>query len=186
MLGSEPDELLVAQAKADPYVFGLIYQRYLGRIYNYMYHRTGSIQDAEDLTEKTFLQAFNHIDRYQDKGVPFAAWLFRIAHNLMANWHRDNHRHRFFRLDVLVPLEDCKADPTIRIETQEEQAELRTVIARLPRDRQQLLLLKFVEGMPNSEIAAIMGRTEGAVKALLHRTLISLKRDLERSRKENV
>ncbi len=174
----EKDEVLAELAKTEREVFGVLYERHLRRIYNYVYYRTGSVADAEDLTARTFYQALSNLQRYRVQGVPFSAWLFRIAHNLVANWHRDSGRHRALPLDGLSELPDLNDDPPQRAEYSEERRELRQVIARLPADRQQLLILKFVEQMSNAEIAAVMGRTEGAVKALLHRTIESLKSQL--------
>jgi RNA polymerase sigma-70 factor (ECF subfamily) len=80
---------LVEAAKTDPEAFGKLYQRYVDKIYSYIYYRTSNREDAEDLTAKTFHRALSHIGRYKHKGRPFSAWLYRIAHNLVANWHRD-------------------------------------------------------------------------------------------------
>ncbi len=175
---TEPDEVLAERAKVEREAFGILYERHVRRIYNYVYYRTGSVADAEDLTARTFYQALSNLQRYKVQGVPFSAWLFRIAHNLVANWHRDSGRHRALPIDGIVELQDPADDPPAAAEGVEERAELRRVIARLPADRQQLLILKFVEQMPNAEIAAVMGRTEGAIKALLHRTIASLKTQL--------
>ncbi len=181
---SEPDELLAERAKTDVAAFGILYERHLKRIYNYIYYRTGNIHDAEDLTEKTFFQALTNLQRYRFQGAPFAAWLYRIAHNIVANWHRDTGRHQAVQLDGLAEMKNPIDDPVALAEAKEERIELRGVIAKLPADRQQLLILKFVEQMANAEIAQAMGRTEGAIKALLHRTIESLKTELARSRDE--
>ena len=83
---------LVARAKEDPSAFGALYDAYVDKIYNYVYHRVGNHHDSEDLTSRTFYRALNNIHRYTDRGLPFSAWLYRIAHNLVANWHRDRSR----------------------------------------------------------------------------------------------
>jgi RNA polymerase sigma-70 factor (ECF subfamily) len=173
------DGQLVVWAKDDPEAFGELYTRYVKKIYNYVYYRTGNHHDAEDLTSRVFFRALAHIDHYTDRGVPFSAWLYRIAHNLVANWHRDRGRQK------VVPLDDtlagsASADPPESVtESQEEEAQLLDSIRQLPDDRQQLLVLKFVERLSNAEIGAIMNRTEGAVKSLYHRTLLSLRDTLE-------
>lgn len=181
---SEPDELLAERAKTDLDAFGILYERHLKRIYNYIYYRTGNMHDAEDLTAKTFFQALANLQRYRIQGAPFAAWLYRIAHNIVANWHRDTGRRQAVQLDAIIELKDSGEDPETEAEAEEERVELHGAISRLPADRQQLLILKFVEQMANAEIAQVMGRTEGAVKALLHRTIGSLKTELARSRDE--
>lgn len=169
---------LVELAKTDKAAFGELYSRYLKKMYSYVYHRTGNAQDAEDLTAKAFMRALSHIGNYVDRGLPFQAWLYRIAHNLVANWHRDQGRRKIIALDEYVTRSLSSEAPDHLAEAAEEQAQLMAAVRRLPEDRQQLLLLKFVERMSNAEIGRIMGRTEGAVKSLYHRTLLALREDL--------
>ena len=172
------DKELVELAKQDKDAFGELYERFLPRIYNYVYFRTGNRHDAEDLTEKVFLRAMAHIGNYVDKGVPFQAWLYRIAHNLVANWHRDQGRRKIIALDDYVAHSLRSEEPEHVAEEREEEAELIEAVRRLPADRQQLLLLKFIDKLPNAEIGNIMGRTEGAIKSLYHRTLLNLRDEL--------
>src|SRR5512147_1353046 len=91
--------MLSQAAQGDGDAFGALYARYVGRIYNYIYYRTGNTYDAEDLTERVFMRALRHIVNYRNRGLPFSAWLYRIAHNLVANWHRDNSRRKEIPLD---------------------------------------------------------------------------------------
>ena len=173
------DKALVKLAAEDKDAFGELYERYLPKIYNYIFYRTGNTQDAEDLTAKVFFRAMSHIGNYVDKGVPFQAWLYRIAHNLVANWHRDQGRRKIIALDDYVA-HSLKSDAPDRLsEELEEQRQLMEAVRRLPEDRQQLLLLKFIEQMSNAEIGEIMGRTEGAIKSLYHRTLLALREELQ-------
>lgn len=178
ILETEPsdDAELIERAKTDSEAFGDLYQRYVGRIYSYVYHRTGNQSDAEDLTERVFVQALAHLPRYTYRGLPFSVWLFRIAHNAVANWYRDRQRNKTLPMDDATLSEEAGPD---RLETVEELAQLRKAMARLPQDRQQLLLLKFHEELSHAEIGKIMNRSEGAVKALLHRTLKALKQELQ-------
>jgi RNA polymerase sigma-70 factor (ECF subfamily) len=171
---------LVQKAKTDPEAFGLLYERYVDKIYNYVYYRTGNHHDAEDLTAKVFYQALNHIGRYVQRGAPFSSWLYRIAHNLVANWHRDRSRRNIVSLDMLAVVGHQGDDGPFHQAVWGEQREaLLAAIRDLPDDRQELLILKFVERLPNAEIGQIMGRSEGAIKSLYHRTLVSLRQDLE-------
>jgi RNA polymerase sigma-70 factor (ECF subfamily) len=170
---------LVEQAKRDPEAFGLLYERYVDKIYNYVYYRTGNHHDAEDLTAKVFYQAMNHIPRFVQRGAPFSSWLYRIAHNLVANWHRDRSRRQVISLDRLTLVARHGDDSPFEYAAQGEQRDaLLAAMHRLPDDRQQLLILKFVERLPNAEIGHIMGRSEGAIKSLYHRTLVALRQDL--------
>ena len=173
------DSELVALAKDDQEAFGELYERYVKKIYNYIYYRTSNQHDAEDLTARVFYRAMGHIGNYEDKGVPFQAWLYRIAHNLVANFHRDKSRRKIIPLDEFVASTLSSDAPDRRAEDNEEREQLMAAIERLPEERQQLLILKFVEHLSNAEIGAIMERTEGAIKSLYHRTLIALRDDLQ-------
>ena len=168
------DTTLVERAKADPEAFGALYERYVDRIYSYIYYRTGNQADAEDLTAKTFYRAMQHIRHYEERGLPFSAWLYRIAHNLVANWHRDRSKRQMVSLDELYSL-TLGEGPEHAVERQERTSTLLRVIHSLPQERQALLVLKFVEHLSNAEIGQIMGRSEGAIKSLYHRTLLSLR-----------
>ena len=179
---SDSEELLIERAKHDPEAFGELYERYVDRIYNYIYYRTGNVHEAEDLTARVFYRALSHIPRYRQHGVPFAAWLYRIAHNLVANWHRDRSRRHDIRLDDVLSLASRDAGPDHLAEQSEEAYGLLEAMRRLPAERQQLLILKFAEGMSNLEIAHVMGRTEGAIKSMYHRTLIALRDELSKDR----
>jgi RNA polymerase sigma-70 factor, ECF subfamily len=170
---------LVEQAKTDQDAFGLLYERYVDRIYNYVYYRTGNHHDAEDLTARVFFQALNHIHRYVEQGAPFSSWLYRIAHNLVANWHRDRGRKKVISLDQVVVVSHRQGDSPFQTVAHGERREaLLAAVRRLPEDRQMLLILKFVEHLPNAEIGQIMGRSEGAIKSLYHRTLVALRQEL--------
>jgi RNA polymerase sigma-70 factor (ECF subfamily) len=169
---------LVAKAQADPIAFGQLYDRYVSRIYNYVYHRVGNHHDAEDLTARTFYRALSHIDRYVHRGAPFSAWLYRIAHNLVANYHRDRSRRQTIALDETSAVTSRQPSPQEQAEANERAEALRRAIRRLSPDRQQLLILKFSEGLSNAEIGEIMGRSEGAIKSLYHRTLLTLQEEL--------
>jgi RNA polymerase sigma-70 factor (ECF subfamily) len=174
------DEALEHAIQGDPESFSILYERYVNRIYNYIFYRTGSHYDAEDLTERVFLRALGHIKTYNNRGVPFTAWLYRIAHNLVANWHRDNSRRKE------VPLEDQKNlhlrvdHPEAALVNSQDQAMLLQIIHGLSEERQQLIILKFVEHLSNAEVATIMGRSEGAIKSLYHRTLQSLREEMDK------
>ena len=175
---SEDEVKLVKRAKTDPAAFGVLYERYVGKIYNYVYYRTGDYHEAEDLTARTFQRAMTHIVQYSERGVPFSAWLYRIAHNLVANWHRDRSRRPVSSLDDVVLPGLSHERPESVAESNQDRERLLAAIRRLPPERQQLLILKFVERMSNAEVGRVMGRSEGAVKSLYFRTLISLRDEL--------
>ncbi len=170
---------LVEQAKHDPEAFGKLYQRYIKAIYNYHYRHTGDLAEAEDLTSRTFFKALENIQRYEERGASFQAWLFRIGHNLVVNWYRDRSRQ------PITPLDDVEEAPGIKTNLlqdeliqMEEIQQLLKLIGSLPEDRKALILLKFVQQMSNAEIAQVLGRTEEAIKALYYRTLLTLRNAL--------
>ena len=165
--------------QGDHEAFGSLYEQYVERIFNYVYYRTGNQHDAEDLTAKVFFRAMRRIPQYEERGLPVSAWLYRIAHNLVANWHRDRGRRPEISLDEGFASIPHSEHPEVTLLQLEEQNNLLKIIRDLPPERQQLIILKFVEHMSNSEIGQIMGRTEGAVKSLYHRTLLSLRIDME-------
>ena len=174
----ESESTLIARAKDDAEAFGALYERYVDRIYSYVCYRVGNDQDAEDLTARTFYRAMDHLPTYEDRGLPFSAWLYRIAHNLVANWHRDNSRRKMICLDDLVLSAPRRRGPVATTERSEEDNVMVEAVRRLAPDRQQLIILKHVQDMTNAEIGQVMGRTEGAIKSLYHRTLVALREDL--------
>lgn len=175
----EDVEIVEIARTGDKAAFGELYERYVEKIYSYVYYRTGNHHDAEDLTARVFFRAMAHIETYTERGVPFQAWLYRIAHNLIANWHRDRGRRKIIALDEFIAGSLKSDSPDRQAEENEEREHLLSAIRRLPEERQQLLTLKFVDHLPNAEIGEIMNRTEGAIKSLYHRTLIALRDELQ-------
>lgn len=170
------DQELLYQAREDSKAFAVLYERYVDRIYAYFYYRTGNREDAEELTARFFHRLIERVHLFEDRGVPVSAWLYRIAHNMLANWLRDRSRRSEVSLEGLLSFHSNGERPEDQVLLQEEHERLLAEVRRLPPERQQLLYLKFVEGLSNAEIGRIMGRTEGAVKSLYHRTLIALRR----------
>jgi len=183
MIDSQEQEIaIIERAKHETEAFGFLYEKYINRIYNYIYFRVGSVQDAEDLTTRVFMKAFDNIGRYRDMGLPFSAWLYRIAHNLVANFHRDNSKGKEISIDeMLLPPPQLKTDhPESSVLRQESINHLMSLINDLHADKRELIMLKFVHKLSNEEIAKALGRTEGAVKSLYHRTLLELRDHMDR------
>ena len=175
----EDDQILARIAKHDSGAFGELYERHVTAIYRYVYYRVCNAEDAEDLTARVFMRALKHVKNYNDRGVPFTAWLYRIAHNVVANYHRDNSRHPSVPLDEVELHSAHHDDADSKIDSARERGRLLRAIRRLPEDRQQLVVLKFVEQLQNAEIGQIMKRSEGAIKSLYHRTLVQLREILD-------
>ncbi|MDD4042994.1 MAG: sigma-70 family RNA polymerase sigma factor [Anaerolineaceae bacterium] len=167
---------LINAAKTDPEAFGQLYERYVERIYNYIYFKVGSVKDAEDLTAKVFFKALKSVGGYRHMGLPFSAWLYRIAHNLVANFHRDRSRIQEISIENLV-LEDRShsSAPENLMEAKQESAFLLRLVNDLSPQKRELVILKHVHRLSNEEIGKIFGKTEGAIKSLYHRTLVELK-----------
>ena len=176
------ERALIEAAKNDAEAFGKLYQQYVKRIYNYLYRHTGNRIEAEDLTSRTFIRALRSLHQYKDRGGVFQAWLFRIAHNLVVNWYRDQSQHPVISLEVTgdhpeqTTHHDEPHEHIIRTERQELVARL---IDQLPEIRKTLLILKFVEKMSNEEIGKVLGKTQGAIKSLYYRTLLELRETLQ-------
>ena len=179
VLGDEDEAVLVERARMEPAAFGQLYERYVDRIYSYIYYRVGNVQDAEDLTARTFYRALDKLNTYEDRGLPFSAWLFRIAHNLVANWHRDRSKRRFLPIEKLWWQSEDRVSPQEQVEQEEEQRDLWAAINRLPEERRNLLLYKVNTTLSNLEIGEMMNKSESAIKSLYFRTLAALRRDLE-------
>ena len=178
---NEADEkdIILRAAQGDQEAFSVLYERYVRRIYSYIYYRTGNVHDAEDLTERVFHRALHHIRNFRYQGLPFSAWLYRIAHNLVANWHRDNQRRQEVPIEGHLHLAMSGEHPESHLERNQEIERLIQAIQKLSPERQNLIVLKFVEQLSNEEIGKIMGRSEGAIKSLYHRTLLALRNELD-------
>lgn len=170
---SWPEQELVEAAKTDMEAFAKLYDLHFDRIYSYAYHRTRSHQDAEDVTAQTFQQALEHIGSFQWRGVPFAAWLYRIASNIVAGRYR--RRLPETHLEEAYDLAGADPSPEDAAMLSEQAGELRESVATLPPSQQQAVVLKFAQGLRNREIGEIMGCSEGAVKQLIHRALVGLR-----------
>jgi RNA polymerase sigma-70 factor, ECF subfamily len=156
-----------------------LYLLHFDRIYSYLHMSVGSRHDAEDLTTQTFVKMLEAIGRFQWRSVPFSAWLFRIAHNLAMDHFRANRRWQ--------PEEEVPETAQGEESSAEEQAlaslgqtSMLTLIEGLSPEQRQVLTLKFVFRFSNAEAAAILGKTEGAVKSLQHRALASLQKHVSR------
>jgi RNA polymerase sigma-70 factor (ECF subfamily) len=174
--GTVDEGELVAAAKQDPTEFGVLYELYVDRVYRYAYRRVGTHHDAEDVTAQTFQQALAALPKYEWRGLPFGAWLFRIAANVINRRGRTGNREIAVEdVSVFSFQEALDDDPMDRVTRDELAEELNELIATLPADQQRVLVLKFSHGLKNREIGDLMGRSEGAVKQLVHRALVNLR-----------
>lgn len=168
---------LVEAAKISREAFALLYDRYVARIYRYACARTGSHQDAEDLTSETFRRALEHLDGYRWEGIPFGAWLHRIAANLLIERYRKECLKE--PLDMRLGLADDNPLPEQVTLAREEAGNLWAAVATLPPDQRRAVVLRFSHGLRGKEIAERMDRSEGAVKQLLFRAMATLRERLK-------
>jgi RNA polymerase sigma-70 factor (ECF subfamily) len=180
----DPDLADVRAAQADRAAFATLYGRYLDRVYGYAFYQLGDHHDAEDATERVFLAALRAIPEFRDQGSTFRAWLFRIAHNTIANAHRSRSRRRYEPLRDGFERPATDADPAGLVVLADEMREVRVAIAAMPEDRRQVILLRFVDDLSTVEIAEVLDRSPGAVRVLLHRSLRDLAARLGAARGE--
>ncbi|CAN5328864.1 sigma-70 family RNA polymerase sigma factor [soil metagenome] len=173
----------VRAAQVDRAAFGILYRRYLDPVYGYCFYLLGDHHDAEDATERTFLAALGAIDRFRDEGATFRSWLFRIAHNQLANALRTRSRQRTDPRD-LVREPATGGDPARLATLAEDARRLRAALGTLPEDRRQVVVLRFVDGLTAREIGVVLRRSEGAVRVLQHRALRDLATLLGTSRSD--
>lgn len=157
-----------------------LYREHLRDVYSYCYYRIGNHHDAEDLTEQTFLQAYRHFDRArrESDGRPLRPWLIRIAHNLAANYHRDRSRKPTAALDHVEPVQHPHGTERV-VEGRERMRQVIAGLEHLSDDRREALIMRFSLGMDNREIARALGKTDGATKVLIHRSIKQLQEHLD-------
>ena len=176
------DEDLVRAAQGgDAAAFGQLYERYFEKIYGYLAFKAGASADAEDLAGQVFLRALEAISSYRWTGTPFQAWLFRIAHNLLVDSLRRHARRPSEPLDDTFPDGARIADPEGWLVEKVTRESLLLAIEHLTDLQRHVITLKFGAGLSNAEVAHVLGRTEGAVKALQHSGLRSLQRRLSKA-----
>jgi RNA polymerase sigma-70 factor, ECF subfamily len=173
-----PDELEqerreIQAAQRDRNAFAPIYERYVDQIYAYVYAMTRDTALAEDVTAATFAKALEELPRFEWRGVPYSAWLYRVAGNMTA---RSKRRPGWIELQPHMTADFT--DPADLAEAGERAARVRAAVATLPQDQRRAILLRFGGGLHNREIAGIMRRSEGAVKLLTFRGLTALRRHL--------
>lgn len=173
------DAELVARLKAnDDAAYREVVARFGDPLYGYIYSLTGDHHLSEDILSETYLRMVEKIDAYTFYGAPFKAWLYRIAHNLAINAMK--RVQRLVGAEALESVAPPVDDPAARIVAQLEADELRTALAELTEEQQQVVLLRFVAEQSTAEVAQALEKTENAVKQLQFRALRSLGRLLER------
>jgi RNA polymerase sigma-70 factor (ECF subfamily) len=179
------DRPLVEAARRDPARFDALYRRYLAQVYSYAYYELGDHHAAEDATERVFLGALANLHRFEERAKPadgdgastFRVWLFQIARNIVSNERRTARRRPTEPIDETTVVADPLNVEESVVRREEAGAAMRAV-GRLAGDRRRALILRFVDEMSTAEIAGVLGKSEGAVRVLIHRALRNVARDL--------
>lgn len=184
----DADRPALEEARRDPRRFEILYRRYVGQVYNFAVYELRDHHAAEDLTEQVFLQALAGLNGFEERGTDgastFRVWLFQIARNAASNERRRRRRHPEAPIDLA---DDISTGVDVAGEVAERDAAARAwrVVDGLPADRRQALRLRYVNELSTAEIAGILGRSEGAVRVLIHRALRAVAAELARGERRD-
>jgi RNA polymerase sigma-70 factor, ECF subfamily len=171
----EAEHQLIEAARQDPARFQELYDRYFDQIYSYVFYHCGSREQAEDITAATFQRGLEDLSNFQWRGVPYSAWLYRVAGNMLS---RDRRRPAWLELQDTQYRGDVDEEPDQVVLRLDENNRLHDAIRELPADQRQAILLRFFAGMRNKEVGRVMNRSEGAVKLLVFRAVSNLRKQL--------
>ena len=171
---TEVPRLVEWAADGNVEAFGELYSIYLDQIHRYVFYQVRDRMTAEDLTEEIFVKVWEALGRYKQKSLAFSAWLYRIAHNHVIDYFRTRRQH--LALDEVMPA--AIGNPEQEVEEKLMQEELSEAISYLPPQQRQVIILKFIEGLDNREIAQIMRKRQGAIRVMQMRALMSLRQKL--------
>ena len=172
----EEQSLVRLAQKGDKDAFAQLYEAYFNKIYRYVVIKIGNRTEAEDMTQQVFLKAYQSIRSYKWKGVPFSAWLFRIAHNQIVDFYRKKSKRPTVRLEESTVV--SSDNPLRTVESRFDIERLRTATLQLTSAQQGVISLRFAGGLAIAEVARTMGKSEGAVKALQHSAVAALRKVL--------
>lgn len=173
---SNERELIASAKSGDRNAVSALYEGYAQAVFRYISYRVESDMLAEDLTADVFLRMVQGLPKYTDSGIPFGAWLFRIAAAQIADHYRRNRRAASEPISDAHPSDDT--DPLGKTAKAEERERLRQALAKLPQDFQTLLVLRFIQQLPHEEVANVLNKSEGAIRVMQHRALKALAHEL--------
>ena len=174
----QDEESLIQRAKhQDPEAFARLYEAYFDKIYRYVALKIGNGTEAEDMTQQVFLKALRSISSFKWRGIPFAAWLFRIAHNQVVDYLRKKTKRVTVSIDKL-PVIASGDNPQLIAEQRQDIEQLASAIKQLTGAQREVVSLRFAGGLSVAEVSKVMGRSPGAVKALQHSAIVALRKVL--------
>lgn len=166
------DALVRRAAVGDADAFARLYDAYAPRLRRFLRHQLGDQDAAEELLQRVFLKMIEALPRYRSRGLPFGAWVFRVARNAVIDHRRTS--HPAVSLDAAIEQAATRGDPVESAERSQDRALLQAALDRLPADQREVLVWRFFADLSPAETAALMGRSNGAVRALQHRALVAL------------
>jgi RNA polymerase sigma-70 factor (ECF subfamily) len=173
----QDEQSLVRRAQQqDQEAFTELYEAYFDKIYRYIMLKTGDRTEAEDMTQQVFLKALKSLSTYQWRDVPFSAWLYRIAHNQMVDYFRKTTRQPTTELTEAITPNDPNENPQRQTELKADIEHLVKATRQLTKAQQEVIALRFSSDLPVAEVARLMGKSEGAVKALQHSAVVALRK----------
>ena len=173
------DALVRRAAAGDAAAFAGLYDAYAPRVRRFLRHQLGDADVAEELLQRTFVKMIEALPRYRSRGLPFGAWVFRIARNAVIDHRRT--AHPGLSLDLAMERASDAGDPVVAAERDHDRARLRAALDALPGDQREVLVWRFFAELTPAETAALMGRSNGAVRVLQHRALGALRGILQAS-----
>ncbi len=174
----QTSSLLERATQADPAALSALYDQYVGKIYAYIYHRTGQVELAEDLTGQVFMRMLEAVRSGRPWRTSFSGWLYRIAHNLVIDHYRRRGRASFVELEDANPV-STDVEPFNAIQARLDSERLQAALNRLTEEQAEVITLRFLQGLSIAEVAQIMNKTEGAIKALQYRAVLALRRVMQ-------
>jgi len=175
----EQDEKLVEEAKRDSEKFVFLYDKYFDQIYRYVFRRVSDKDMVHDLVSQTFYDALSHMKNYEWRGYPFSSWLYKIAHNNVLKWYREQSKFQNISLDAIQEISDKNVDHHHDAMQKEQGKEIKDVMAQLEPEEREIIRLKFFEEVSNIEIAEIMGLSANHIGVKVYRTLKKVKQLLK-------
>jgi len=164
-------DLISKSADGDRKAFGKIYDIYLNRIYGYIYYHVRDKMAAEDITQQVFIKVWESLGKYEQRDRKFSSWIYRIAHNHMIDHYRSSQRDNTLKNRIAIEADD----PQQEVEDKFTQEEIMNALSTLTDLQREVIILKFIEGLDNHQIAEILGKTEGSIRITQMRALVALR-----------
>ena len=171
------EDLVQKAIEGDQAAFTLLYDEYFNKVYRYVLTQVKNQSEAEDLTQEVFIKALHAIGSYKQKGAPFASWLFRIARNNIIDFWRKQKGKKTTSIDEAASLAS-EDDPVDMTERRSEAALLADALKLIPQAQKEVVSLRFVSGLSIAEVAQVLGKKEGTVKALQFNGMVSMRKIL--------